>query len=184
LDPALDIWSRVGFKQSDGTRKATLGHEGWRVAMLTGLETREMSAKEWAELAGGADKAKRLAKKFMAYGFGILTKTGKARATRYTLDWSNLLSEQWAEMFLLDDRQRQGKATGDYTKKRWDMNQPRSAEELEVRRRVTGAATYASYLQDALAEAESPEHRKDLERLLHTFAGATVDDWTRWMERA
>lgn len=179
LDPALDIWSRVGFRHEEGgKRKDTLGHEGWRIAMLTGMGTVEMSAKEWAELAGGTDKGKRLAKKFLAYGFGILTKTGKARATRYVLDWSVLLSEQAAEMFLMDDRSRWGKAADDYGKKFRDMNRPKTLAEIQVPR----GPKLAKALLAELDGTESPEYCSDIHRLAETYRTATAEDWARWMD--
>jgi hypothetical protein len=173
LDPALDIWSRG---------KDQLGKEGWRVAMLTGLKTLEMSAKEWAELAGGADRAKRLAKKLLAYGngaYGILTKTGKARATRYTLDWSALMTEQVAEMFLLDQRTREGRLLVEHADEQRRIAQPMTAEEI----RAEKGEQHAQALLAELDGTETAEHREDIERLAESYRRATVEDWTRWMER-
>jgi hypothetical protein len=169
LDPALDIWSR---------RKDQLGKEGWRVAMLTGLETLEMSAKEWAGLCGGVDRSKRLAKKLEAYGFGILTKTGKARATRYTLDWSQLLSEQAAEMFLMDQRTREGHLLVEHGQEQIRITQPLSAEEMRARE---GERTAQALLAE-LDGTETPEYRADIELLAEVHRRATADDWGRWME--
>ncbi|MFF3558940.1 hypothetical protein ACFYXS_02710 [Streptomyces sp. NPDC002574] len=169
-NPALDLWR--------GRDKGELGGEGWRVGVLLGFSTVDLSAKEWAELAGGTDKAKRLAKKLEKHG--VLARTGKARATRYALDWSIQLRmvEENAE----DLMSRVKKLQNDHAKEQRRIQRPLTADELEVRRRAKSPAQYAAYLQDALDEAESPEHRKDLGKLLHVFAGATEADWRRWME--
>lgn len=168
LDPALDIWSR---------RKDELGKEGWRVALLTGMETQEMSAKEWAELAGGTDRAKRLAKKLTTYGgFGILTRTGRARATRYTLDWSALLDERYDPMLL---RTREMDLLGQHAEEQRRITQPLSAEEIRAKK----GEEYARAILAELDGTETAEHRKDVERLAETYRAATVEDWCRWTER-
>ncbi|MES9519760.1 hypothetical protein [Streptomyces capoamus] len=80
------------------------------------------------------------------------------------------------------DSSRAKKLQNQHAREQERIQRPLRFEEIEVRRRAKGAATYAAYLQDALDEAESPEHRKDLERLLHHFAGATEADWRRWFD--
>lgn len=176
LDPALDLWSRNGLV-IDGVRQATLGPEAWRVAMLTGMATIEMSAKEWTELAGGADKAKRLAKKMTDFGWGILTKTGRARATRYTLDWSMILDDQY-DLLLM--RKREGKLLNEHAEEQRRITEPLSAEEI----RATKGKQLAKDLLDALDGSETPEHRAAVEHLAEVYKNATPADWARWHERS
>lgn len=169
LDPSLDLWAREGKH---------LGPEVWRVAMLTGMATVELSAKEWAELAGGSDRAKRLAKKLTAYGWGLLAKTGKARATRYVLDWSGLLDERHMDT-LVDLRTREGKLMLQHAEEQRRITEPLTAEEI----RATKGEQMAKALLDELDGTETAEHRADVEKLAELFRGATVADWMRWTER-
>ncbi len=161
LDPALDIWSR---------KKAELGPEGWRIAVLTGLETVELSAKEWAELAGGADRAKRLAKKFESFGCGILLRTGKARATRYRLDWSWFLNEQFEPMNL---RIREGNLLDQHAKEQIRITQPQ---------RPNPGPAMADALVAELDGTETAEHREGIERLAELWRTSTAEDWARWAD--
>ncbi|MET8185703.1 hypothetical protein ABZV15_07885 [Streptomyces sp. NPDC005246] len=170
LDPSLDLWRRS---------KTELGSEGWRVAVLTGLAPVEMSMAEWAELLQVTPaNARKLAVKFETHG--IATRTKQGRTVRIALDWTVPLTivEENAEELM----RRAKKLQNQHAREQERIQRPASFEEIEVRRRVKGAATYASYLQGALDEAESPEHRRDLEKLLHTFAGATEADWRRWFD--
>ncbi|MFC4609753.1 hypothetical protein ACFO9E_18310 [Streptomyces maoxianensis] len=171
LDPSLDLWRRS---------KTELGSEGWRVAVLTGLAPVEMAMAEWAELLQVTPaNARKLAVKFETHG--IATRTKQGRAVRISLDWSVFL--RIAEEEALDALTSRTRALQNrHAREQERIQRPLTFEEIEVRRRSKKPATYAAYLQDALDEAESPEHRKDLERLLHTFAGATEADWRRWME--
>lgn len=169
LDPALDLWSR---------KKAELGPEGWRLAMLTGLESREMSAKEWAELAGGADRAKRLAKKLTAYGWGLLERTGKARATRYRLDWSALLDDRHLDT-LVDLRTREGRLLLQHADEQRRMANPLTAEEIQA----TKGEEIARALLAELDGTETSEHRAVVEQLAEMYRTATAEDWARWHER-
>nr|WTB31150.1 hypothetical protein OG781_18155 [Streptomyces sp. NBC_00830] len=169
-NPALDIWR--------GKDKTALGSEGWRVGIVLGFVTVELSAKEWAALAGGADRAKRLAKKLEAWS--VLKKSGAARATRYRLDWTHWLDKANEESEALGCRK--SDLEWRHAKEQMRIQRPPSFEEIEIRRRGKNSAQFASYLQDFLDEAESPEHRRDLERLLHRFAAATEADWRRWFD--
>lgn len=164
LDPALDTWSR---------RADELGPEGWRVAMLTGMEPREMSAKEWAELAGGADRSKRLAKKFLARG--VMSKTGKARATRYVLHWSYLLEEQFDSNL---DRTREGSLLTKHAEEQVRITEPLTPEEIRAGR----GEKIALALLAELDGTESPGHRADVELLAGAYSNSTVSDWSRWYE--
>ncbi|MET7847667.1 hypothetical protein ABZT48_05360 [Streptomyces avermitilis] len=171
LDPALDLWRRS---------KTELGSEGWRVAVLTGLAPVEMAMADWAELLQVTPaNARKLAVKFEAHA--VATRTKQGRSVRISLCWSNMLKgiEEYEAENLLS---RAKKLQNRHAREQERIQRPLSFEEIEVRRRSRKSATYASYLQDALDEAESPEHRKDLERLLHAFAGATEADWRRWMD--
>ncbi|MET4646093.1 hypothetical protein ABID95_005850 [Streptomyces atratus] len=172
LNPALDLWRRS---------KIELGSEGWRVAVITGLAPVEMSMVEWAELLQVTPaNARKLAVKFETHG--VATRTKQGRTVRIALDWSVLLriaeegdlEEAWTDR----TRKLQNEHAGEQRR----IQRPDSYGEIEVRRRSRKSAQYAAYLQDFLAEAESPEHRKDIEKLLHTLAGATEADWRRWME--
>jgi len=176
LDPALDLWSRVRVLAND-ERQKHLGPEAWRVAMLTGMATIEMSAKEWAELAGGVDKAKRLAKKFETFGWGILTKTGKARATRYTLDWMMLLDDQSDPLLF---RSREGDLLNQHAKEQRRITQPLTAEEI----REAQGEKIAQQILAELDGSETPEHRLAVEHLAEVYKNATSVDWARWHERS
>jgi hypothetical protein len=161
LDPALDIWSR---------KKTELGPEGWRVAVLTGLEPVEMSAKEWAELAGGADRAKRLAKKFESFGCGILLRTGKARATRYRLDWTWFLDDRFDPLNL---RIREGNLLRQHAEEQIRITQPQ---------RPNPGPALADALMAELDGTESAEHREGIERLAELWRTSTAEDWARWAD--
>jgi hypothetical protein len=170
LDPALDLWRRS---------KTELGSEGWRVAVLTGVAPVEMSMAEWAELLQVTPaNARKLATKFEAHA--VATRAKQGRTVRISLNWSTQLRmvEENAEDLMV----RAKKLQNQHAREQERIQRPLSFEEIEVRRRARNSAQYAVYLQSALDEAQSPAHRKDLERLLHTFAGATEADWRRWME--
>lgn len=163
LDPALDIWSR---------KKAELGPEGWRIAMLTGLTETEMSAQEWAELAGGTDRAKRLSKKLMTFGWGLLTRTGKARATRYRLNWTMLLDERFGDL-LEDLRTREGKLLLQHAEEQIRITRPQQPNR--------GPAMAEALLAE-MDGTETPEHRRDIERLAELWRNSTAEDWARWSD--
>ncbi|MFE0451623.1 hypothetical protein ACFW2D_10080 [Streptomyces sp. NPDC058914] len=169
-NPALDIWR--------GKDKTALGSEGWRVGIILGFDTVELSAKEWAALAGGTDRAKRLAKKLEAWN--VLKRVGSARATRYVLDWTDWLDRANEEPEAMGCRK--SDLEWRHAREQLRIQRPPSPEELEIRRRGKKPAQFAAYLQDALDEAESPEHRKDLEQLLHHLAGATEAEWRGWFD--
>ncbi|MGA5272301.1 hypothetical protein ACPCKL_00600 [Streptomyces cellulosae] len=169
-DPGLDLWRRA---------KTELGSEGWRVGMILGFQTVTLTAKAWTALVGDEKKAARLAKKLVDHA--VLTKAGKARATVYTLDWSVPL--QVVETMGREDLRCRARALQKrHAEEQERIQRPASFEEIEVRRRSRNSAQYAAYLQSVLAEAESRGHRKDLEKLLHTFAGASEADWRRWFD--
>jgi hypothetical protein len=171
LDPALDLWRRS---------KDELGSEGWRVAVITMLQPVTMTMDEWAELLQVSPaSARKLAVKFEKKDVATRTKVG--RTVHISLDWSRQIEVM--EAMHRDDLMSRGRSLmNDYAKEQLRIQRPPSPEELEIRRRGKKPATYASYLQAALDEAESPEHRKDLERLLHHFAGASEADWRRWFD--
>jgi hypothetical protein len=161
MDPALDIWSR---------KKTELGPEGWRIAVLTGLESVELSAKEWAELAGGTDRAKRLAKKFESFGCGILLRTGKARATRYRLDWTWFLDDRFDPMNL---RIREGNLLRQHAEEQIRITQPQ---------RPNHGPALADALLAELDGTETAEHREGIERLAELWRTSTAEDWARWAD--
>jgi len=163
LDPALDLWSR---------KKDSLGPEGWRIAVITGMESMDLSAKEWAELAGGSDRAKRLAKKLTEYGWGLLTRTGKARATRYRLDWTMLLDERFGDL-LMDLRGREGRLLLQHAEEQRRITQPQ---------RPNRGPAMADALLAELDGTETAEHREGIERLAELWRTATAEDWSRWSE--
>ncbi|MFI2757805.1 hypothetical protein ACH5A3_02845 [Streptomyces echinatus] len=171
LDPSLDLWRRS---------KDELGSEGWRVAVITLLAPVTMTMDEWAELLQVSPaSARKLAVKFEKKDIATRMKVG--RTVHIALDWSRQIEVM--EAMHRDDLMSRGRSLmNDYAKEQLRIQRPPSPEELEIRRRGKKPAQYASYLQDALDEAESPEHRVDLERLLHHFAGATEADWRRWFD--
>jgi hypothetical protein len=170
-DPSLDLWRRS---------RTELGSEGWRIGMILGFQTVTLTAKAWTALAGDEKKAARLAKKLKDHA--VLSKTGAARATVYTLDWSVPLEviERSAEDDLrIRARALQVKHIGEYER----IRRPASFEEIEVRRRARNTAQYAKpYFDAAMEEGISPELKADLEKMGHRIAGATETDWRRWME--
>ncbi|MDC2953358.1 hypothetical protein PO587_02690 [Streptomyces gilvifuscus] len=186
LWPGLDLWTRD-----------QLGGEGWRIAMLT-FPLWEGSAQEWTELAGGRDKAKRLTAKLQKQT--VLTKTGKARATRYRLDWTleaGIREELTAGIRLNPEREEgdhyrapQGMDLGSrahrvidrHSKEQLRIQRPLSGEELEIRRRARNTCQWGKRYFDAALEAESPEEHATLSRLGHMYAGASEADWRRWMD--
>jgi hypothetical protein len=168
-DPSSDLWRRS---------RSELGSAGWRVGMILGFQRVELSAKAWRELVGDEKKAARLAKKMEAHG--VLTRTGKARATRYALDWSTQLRmvEEDAENLM----SRAKKLQNQHAREQERIQRPASFEEIEVRRRARNAAQYAKPYFDAALEAETPEEKAALEKMGHRLAGATEADWRRWFE--
>ena len=188
LWPGLDAWTRE-----------QLGGEGWRVAMLT-FPLWEGSAQEWTELAGGRDKAKRLTAKLEKRM--VLTKTGRARATRYRLDWTleagivESMTEgtdfNRAHESADDYRRPHGMDTGSRAHKVLDrhglemtrIQRPLTYEEIEIRRRSSkkNRALWAKQYFDASMEAETEGHKAALAKLGHMYAGATEADWRRWMD--
>jgi hypothetical protein len=169
-NPALDLWR--------GRDKTELGSEGWRIGVILGFAPVELTAKEWADLCGGKDRAKRLALKLEAHS--ILAKTGKARATRYLLDWSVPLAivQEDSENLMRRAKHLQN----EHAEEQRRIQRPLSFEEIEVRRRGKNPAQYAAYLQDASSDDETLGEARERMRLLHHLAGATEADWRRWFE--
>ncbi|WP_413757180.1 hypothetical protein [Streptomyces sp. MMBL 11-3] len=185
LWPGLDLWTRE-----------ELGGEGWRMAVLT-FPAWEGSAREWAELAGGRDKAKRLTAKLEKRA--VLTKTGKARATRYSLDWTllaGIMEEHTADARLNPDREegdyyraphgfdlggRASKVANRHSLEQTRINRPPSGEELEIRRRARNTCQWAKPYFDEALEAEG-EQKAALEKVGHVIAGAKGADWRRWFD--
>ncbi|MCX5234412.1 hypothetical protein OG824_04085 [Streptomyces prunicolor] len=189
LWPGLDAWTR-----------GQLGLEGWRVIMLT-FPIWEGSAKEWADLVGkDSSTARRMAQKLEKRM--VLAKTGKARATRYRLDWT--LEAGIVESMTegtdfnrahesADDYQRpHGMDTGSRAHKVLDrhglemtrIQRPLTYEEIEIRRRSSkkNRALWAKQYFGASMEAETEGHKAALAKLGHMYAGATEADWRRWMD--
>ncbi|MFD5711349.1 hypothetical protein ACFWHW_13280 [Streptomyces pharetrae] len=171
LDPSLDLWRRS---------KDELGSEGWRVAVITLLAPVTMTMDEWAELLQVSPaSARKLAVKFEKKDIATRTKVG--RTVRISLDWSRQIEVM--EAMHRDDLMSRGRSLMNaYAKEQLRIQRPPSPDELEIRRRGKKPAQFASYLQDASCEDESPEEKRERERLLHHFAGASEADWRRWFD--
>ncbi|MFD8072186.1 hypothetical protein ACFV3E_05985 [Streptomyces sp. NPDC059718] len=166
LQPGHDMWTR-----------GRLGGEGWRIAVLT-YPVWEGSAKEWQDLAGGRDKAKRLTAKLEEAG--VLQKTGKARATRYALDWvvdALILQE---DPNLVDTRP--SKLAYRHGWEHTRIHRSLTHEELEIRRRIQHAPLYAKHLLDLIAETEPGPYRDDLMKAANAILDAKEADWRRWFD--
>jgi hypothetical protein len=171
LDPSLDLWRRS---------KDELGSEGWRVAVITMLQPVSMMLDEWADLLQVSPaSARKLAVKFEKKDIATRTKVG--RTVYISLDWSRQIEVM--EAMHRDDLMSRGRALmNEYAQEQLRIQRPPSPEELEIRRRGKKSAQFASYLQDASCEDESPEEKQERERLIHTFAGASEADWRRWFD--
>ncbi|MBQ1004778.1 hypothetical protein KBY91_15315 [Streptomyces sp. RK23] len=171
LDPALDLWRRS---------KDELGSEGWRVAVITMLQPVTMTMDEWAGLLQVSPaSARKLAVKFERKDIATRTKVG--RTVSISLDWSRQI-EVIEAMHRDDLMTRSRSLMNDYAQEQLRIQRPPYPEELEIRRRGKNAATFAGYLQDAPCMDESPEEKRERERLLHLFAGASEADWRRWFD--
>jgi hypothetical protein len=169
-DPSLDLWRRS---------RTELGSEGWRIGMILGFQTVTLTAKAWTALVGDEKKAARLAKKLKDHA--VLTKTGAARATVYTLDWS--IPMEVIERSAPDDlRIRARKLQWDHIKEQERIQRPQTFEEIEVRRRAQHAPLYAQPYFEAAMEADTEEEKALLVQMGHRIANASEADWRRWFE--
>ncbi|WP_430376722.1 hypothetical protein [Streptomyces sp. B1-3] len=190
LWPGLDLWTRD-----------QLGGEGWRIVMLT-FPLWEGSAQEWTELVGkDSSTARRMAAKLEKRG--VLMKIGKARATRYALDWTLEagIHEEMAQGAKLNGEREEGdhyrapqgmdlgsrahKVMDRHAEDQTRISRPLTYEEIEIRRRSSkrNRPRWAKvYFDAAMEPGISEELKADLAKLGHLFAGASEKDWRRWFD--